>query len=466
MTTNQRWILVLLLGAQFMLAADFTILTVALPEIGTALGFSLDNLQWITTGFALPAAGFTLFFGRAADLYGRRRLFLAGIGLLAVASLVGGLATTPEVLIAARVAQGIATAISVPSGLSLLTTTFPEGPLRRRALGLNGSLLGGGFTAGALLGGLLTDLLSWRWSFLINLPVAVLIIVGTLMLIRNSRTDQRTRLDLPGAVVVTGGLLALVYGITRAGHSGWGDGLTLASFAVAIVLLVGFYFIELRSPNPLAPVRVLRTRSVVWGNVGGLIAIAMGTGISFIMTLYMQNVLQYSAIAAGIALGGPGLFVIAGGMIAPKLIGRIGAPATLSVSMIVQAVAFAVLLFVGEERSYFVLVLVTLAVGFFAHAFSLVSYMVTATSGLPDEEQGLATGLTTMSMQIGITVGIPILSAIAAGRTGAIDPDSPDRGAILDGLHLATLANALILLVGGLLVGLLLRGRRAAPHSV
>lgn len=400
MSGRQKLALAVLLGAQFMLAADFSILTVSLPVIGDSLGFSLDSLQWITTGFALPAAGFTLLFGRIADLFGRRKVFLLGIVLLAAASLVGGFAQSSEVLVAARVAQGVATAISVPSALSLLTTTFPEGPLRQRALGLNGALLGGGFSAGALLGGALTELFSWRWSFLINVPVALLVLVGTLMVIPEGRAGGRTRLDVPGAVTVTGGLLALVFGITTAGHQGWAEPTVSIWLGVAVLLLIAFWFIELKSPNPLAPVRVLKRRTVGWGNFGGFASIAMATAISFTTTLYMQKVLGFSAFTTGVVIGLPGILTIVGGTIAPRLLGRIGAPAVLALSLVVQSAGYAVLLWLNDGDSGVVLVLVALAVGFFGHAYSLVSYMVTATSGLPDEEQGLATGLTTMSMQI------------------------------------------------------------------
>lgn len=216
MTGRMRLVLVVLLLAQFMLAVDFSILNVALPVIGQGLGFSLGGLQWIATAFALAAVSFTLLFGRVADLVGRRRLFLGGMALLGVSSLVGGLATGPEMLMAARVAQGLATAAVTPAGLSLLTASFPEGPLRAKALGLNGALMSAGFTTGAILGGVLTDLLSWRWAFLVNVPVALAVLLVAPAVIAESRPAVRPRLDIPGAVTVTGGLLALVYGLTVA----------------------------------------------------------------------------------------------------------------------------------------------------------------------------------------------------------------------------------------------------------
>ncbi|WP_328308029.1 MFS transporter [Streptomyces sp. NBC_00442] len=459
MTGQQKLALAVLLGAQFMLAADFSILTVSLPVIGDSLGFSLDNLQWITTGFALPAAGFTLLFGRIADLFGRRRVFILGVALLATASLVGGLAQSAAVLVAARVAQGVATAISVPSALSLLTTTFQEGPLRQRALGLNGALLGGGFSAGALLGGALTQLFSWRWSFLINVPVAVLVLIGTLMVIPEAKSRTHTRLDVPGAITVTGGLLALVFGITTAGHKGWAEPAVYIWLVASAALLVTFYFVELKSPNPLAPVRVLKRRTVRWGNFGGFASIAMATAISFSTTLYMQKVLGFSAFTTGVAIGLPGILTIVGGTIAPRLLARIGAPAVLAASLVVQSLAYAVLLWLSDSDSSVVLVFAALAVGFFGHAYSLVSYMVSATSGMPDEEQGLATGLTTMSMQIAITLGIPVVSAVISARTSSLAATESETEAVLGGLHMGVLVNAAFLLASALLVWFFLARR-------
>ncbi|WP_206307789.1 MFS transporter [Streptomyces sp. A0958] len=460
MTGQQKLALAVLLGAQFMLAADFSILTVSLPVIGDSLGFSLDHLQWITTGFALPAAGFTLLFGRIADLFGRRKVFLLGIVLLAAASLVGGLAQSSEVLLAARVAQGVATAISVPSALALLTTTFPEGPLRRKALGLNGALLGGGFSAGALLGGLLTELFSWRWSFLINVPIALFVLIGTLLVIPEGRAAVRSRLDVPGAATVTAGMLALVFGITTAGEQGWAHAEVYLWLAAAVVLLVTFWFVELKSANPLVPVRVLKRRTVRWGNFGGFASIAMTTATSFSTTLYMQKVLDFPALTTGVVIGLPGLLTVLGGTIAPRLLGRIGAPAVLALSLVVQCVGYGVLLLLGGGATTgVVLVLVALSVGFFGHAYSLVSYMVSATSGLPDDEQGLATGLTTMSMQIAITLGIPVISAVIAARTSSLSQESP-TDAMLGGLHAGVLVLSVFLLVSALIVWLFLgRGR-------
>ena len=307
MTTKQKLILTLLIGAQFMLSIDFTILNVALPVLGRDLRLGAAELPWVSTAFALPSAGFTLLFGRLGDLLGRRRLFLAGLALLAAGSLAGGLAPSAGVLLGARFAQGLAAALVIPSALSLLTTTFAEGPLRDRALGLNGSALPAGFIVGSLLGGILTDLLSWRWAFLVNVPVCAVIAAATPAVITDSRQPRRPRLDLPGAVTVTAGLVALVYGITVARQDGWGSAAALGLLAGSVVLLGAFIAIERRSPAPLASPAVLARPTVKWGNLGGLILFSMSWAVIYLMTLYLQDILGFSPLVTGLTFAVPGL---------------------------------------------------------------------------------------------------------------------------------------------------------------
>ncbi|GAA3201923.1 MFS transporter [Nonomuraea helvata] len=454
MTSRQRLILTLLLGAQFMLAVDFSVLNIAVPTIGTDLGFQVGDLQWIVTGFMLPAAGLTLLFGRVADLFGRRRLLLLGLALLGVASLVGGLAQTPGMLLAGRAGQGLATAMATPAAMSLLTTSFPEGPLRQRALGLNGTLLTGGFALGSVLGGVLTGLLSWRWAFLINLPVIVIILAAAPRVLVEAGDRARSRLDVPGAVTVTGGLLSFVYAITAAERDGWGSPVVLATLAVAVVLLVTFWFVELRSPNPLAPVHILKRPSVRWGNFAGLFVIGMTSAVVFQMTLYLQDVLGYEAAASGLAFGGASVAAIIGGLVAPKIIGKLGSKASLVTALGIQGLGLLSLLTVGRSDTGLYIVLAGVSVAFFGHAMGLVSYTVIATSGLPNQEQGLATGLSTMSQQIALTLGIPVLAAVALAGTKA-----GDIAAILDGMHLAVLVGAVASLAAGLLVALFFRDK-------
>ncbi|RZS87529.1 putative MFS family arabinose efflux permease [Motilibacter rhizosphaerae] len=459
LTRRQGLLLVLLLGTQFMLAVDFSILNVALPAVGRGVGLADHDLAWVATAFALPAAGLTLLFGRVADLFGRRSLFLAGLALLAAGSLVGGLAGSPAVLLGARVVQGLAAAMATPAALSLLTTSFPEGPLRRRALGLNGALLSGGFTVGALLGGLLTSALSWRWAFLVNVPVAIAVLAAVPRVVPAGRPEgARPRLDVPGAASVTGGLLALVYGLTSAGRDGWGDPRTLLALAAAAALLAVFVAVERRAAEPLVALPVLRRRTVAWGNTGLFLVFSLESSVVFVMTLYAQDVLGFSALATGLAFGLPGTAAVLAGMVAPRVLGRLGVARTLAVGLLVQGLANAPLLLVGLHRWGLVLLAGVLFAGFFGHVSAIVAATVTATSGLPDDEQGLATGLTTLTQQVGITLGIPLLGAVLTARRGALDA-LPPREALLGGVHAALLVDVVATLAGAVVVGAALRRR-------
>jgi EmrB/QacA subfamily drug resistance transporter len=457
LTGRLKVVLAVLLVAQFTLAVDFSILNVALPLIGDGLGFSLANLQWIATAFALSAAGFTLLFGRVGDLVGRKRVFLAGLALLGLASLAGGLAPTPEILIAARVAQGLATAAATPAGLALLTTSFPEGPLRQKALGLNGALMSAGFTTGAILGGVLTDLLSWRWAFFVNVPVALAVLLVAPAVIEESRPADRPRIDLPGALSVTLGLLALVYGLTQAGEHGWTHPATLAGLLAGAVLLAVFYAVESRAAQPLIPVHVLRKRTVAWGNVLGLLAFVTETSLVYLLTLYLQKTLGFSALAAGVSFACLGLGTVLGGLLAPRVIARASARAALVGGGLLQAAFTAVLLLLGGTPASLWLQLPATFLGGVGNMLVIVGFMVTATAGLPDREQGLATGLASMSQQVGITMGTPIMSAIVtATSAGAVS-----AGAVLHGVRAAVAVNAALVLLGVLVAVAALRGAGA-----
>ncbi|WP_233525882.1 MFS transporter [Actinomadura spongiicola] len=416
-SVRDRLVLLVLLGAGFMLSVDFSILNVALPEVGAGVGLGVQGLPWITSAYALPAAGFTLVFGRLADLFGRRRLFFAGMVLLVGASLLGGFAVNPEMLLTARALQGFATAMTIPATLSLITTMFAEGPLRERVLGLNGALLSGGFTVGALVGGTLVGLLSWRAAFFANVPVAVAILVATPVLIGESKAPGRTRLDLPGAVTVSGGLLAVVYAVIER---------SVPAAVVGVLLLGAFWMIELRSPAPLAPVHILRRPTVKWGNYGGFMIFAMEPAMIFLMTLYLQEVLDLSPLATGLIFGIPGLASVAAGVIAGRVIGRLGGRRVLAAGLAVQGLATVPLIFLGADRAAIVVLVPALFIGFFGHVGAIVAFTVTATSGLPDEQQGLATGLASMTQQVALTVGIPVMGAVAASQSGE-----------LAGIHLA-----------------------------
>jgi EmrB/QacA subfamily drug resistance transporter len=466
MTRRQTLVLILLLGAQFTLAVDFSIMNVAVPVIGRDLGMAQQNLQWIATTFALTAAGFSLLFGRIADLVGARRIFLAGLALLTVASLCGGLVDSSGLLLAARVAQGLATAMVTPAGLALLTTSFPEGPLRDRALGLNGAMLSAGFTFGAVVGGFLTDTLSWRWGFLINVPIGLALLAVAPMLLAKGRSRSGAKLDVPGAVTVSAGLVALVYGISSAGPNGWGSATTLVPLAAGVLLLGLFGLVELRAAEPLAPLRILRLPTVRWGNLGGFVTFIGFTSMIFLLTLYLQQVLGFSPMTTGLIFGVLGVGAFLGGVTAPRWIGVLrGSQNTLVVGLIVQAVSVGTLFFAGDHRSWLLPVLVVAFISSYGHVVSIVGYMVTATSGLPDAEQGLATGITTLTQQISITIGIPIMSSVATARLHSLRGAESLKEATLGGINLAILVNGLLVLTVALVVGAALRRsarRRAA----
>ncbi|WP_414720739.1 MFS transporter [Streptomyces sp.] len=466
MTRRQSLTLVLLLGAQFTLAVDFSIMNVAVPVIGRELDFAAGNLQWIATSFALAAAGLSLLFGRIADIVGARKIFISGLVLLTVASLLGGFTDSAGPLLGARVAQGLATAMVTPAGLALLTMSFPEGPLRDRALGLNGAMLSAGFTCGAIMGGLLTDVLSWRWGFFINVPIGVLLVVAAPLLLKGGSGRRGAKLDIPGAITVSLGLIALVYGISEAGSKGWGNSTTLIALAVGVVLLAVFGWVELHVSEPLAPLRVLRLRSVSWGNLGGFATFIGFTAMIFLLTLYLQEVLGYSPMTTGFTFGALGVGAFLGGVTAPRWIGALGGSQPLLVAgLVAQGVTVGVLFFAGSGRGWLVPVLALAFLSSYAHVTAIVGFMVTATSGLPNEEQGLATGITTLTQQVAITVGIPIMSAIATARTHSLSASHSLRSATLSGINTAILVNGVLVVAIGLLVGTVLLRRRATPAA-
>lgn len=437
------WIVLLLLGAQFMLSVDYSILNVALPQIGAGVHLSVSELPWVLTAYALPTAGFTLLFGRVADLFGRRRMFLTGITLLIASSLIGGIATNAVMLLTARTLQGFSTAIATPAALSLLTTSFSDEKLRARVLGLNGALLSGGFTVGSLVGGTLVGMLSWRWAFLINIPVAVLILVAAPFLLKASTAPKNVKLDVPGAITVTLGLLAFAFGVVN--HN-------VYVLVGGLVLLVVFWLIERQSAAPLAAVSILARPTVKWGNIAGLTVFSMEPALIFLMTLYLQDVLHFSPLTAGLIFGVPGLSSVVAGVIAGRFIARHGYRNVLAVGMLVQTGLTAPLILLGATTGWLWLLLPALFLGFFGHVSAIVSFMVTATSGLPDSEQGLATGLATLTQQVGITIGTPILSGIAA-----------TQAVLLTGIHLALGVNVLITLV---VIALVWTGLRPRPEAV
>lgn len=446
LTTRDKLVLFVLCAAQFMVALDFSVLNVALPVLGPDLGMSPAALQWAVTAFALPSGGFLLFFGRVGDLFGRRRLFLAGLALFGLASLLATLAWDPASFLAGRALQGLGAAAIVPTGMSLLTTTFPEGPLRERALGISGTLLSLGFTVGMVAGGVLTDALGWRSTMALLTLFAVLVLPLAPGLLPESRTPERPRLDVPGAVTVTAGLLAVIYALSTAANRGFGGADVIVTLVAGAVLLVGFVLVESRSPAPLVSLPMLRRRTTAFGNLGGLVTFSMMSTVVFALTLYLQEVLGLSAFATGLVFGGQGVLSVIAGLCVPRVIGRIGARRTLTASLFVQGLCTLALLGLGTGGWSVALATVGVSVASMGHLGVIVSYGVTATSGVPDEEQGLATGLVTSTQQLGVTLGIPLLGVLATTAPR-----------LASGVHTVLLLDALVVLVGAVAVGVGLR---------
>ncbi|MFD4141403.1 MFS transporter [Streptomyces sp. NPDC058572] len=453
---RSRLILFVLCAAQFMVALDFSVLNVALPDLGRDLGLDRSALQWAVTAFALPSGGFLLLFGRIADLYGRRRLFLAGLAVFGAASLLATLAWNPASFLAGRALQGFGAAVIVPTGMSLLTTTFPEGPQRDRALGISGTLLSLGFTIGMVLGGVMTDTLGWRSTMglltlftLIVLPMAPKLLPGSHATGGEGGSTVRSRLDVPGAVTVTGGLLAVIYALSTAAQRGFGGADVRLTLAAGVVLLTAFAIVESRSDAPLVSLPMLRRRTVAWGNLGGLVTFSMMSTVVFVLTLYLQETLGLSAFRTGLVFGVQGVLSVAAGALTPKVLARFGARRTLVFSLLGQGVFVAALLGVGAQSGA-LLATVGVSLASMCHLGAIISYGLTVTSGVPDGEQGLATGLVTTTQQVGITVGIPLLGVLATtGET------------LLAGVRTVLAVDAAVVLLAGIVIAAGLR--RARP---
>lgn len=448
MTTRQRVAVAVLLTANFTLAVDFSVVTVALPYIGADLGFTTANLPWILTAFTLCAAGFTLFFGRVADLFGRKRLFLIGIVLLGVSSLVAGLAGNPVMLLSGRVGQGIATAMVAPAALSLLTTTFAEGPARARVLGLSGALMAAGFTTGAALGGVLTGLVTWRWAFFINVVVAIFVLVAAPFALTDRPAERRPRLDTPGAITITLALIALVYGITTGAQTGWASPATWGPILAAVILFAIFLLIESRIAEPLVAPALLKRSNVAWGNLAGLLAFAAETSLVFPLTLYLQKTLGFNAVTTGLIFAWLGVGTVIGGLIAPKVIGKTSSKAAIIIGFVVEGAATLPLAFVSDSRGWLIPLLIVTFIGGVANLVAIVGYTVTSTASVPSEQQGLASGLITMSQLVGITLGTPVMASLVTAFAAAT---------LLPGIQVAIGINAAICIAAAVLVAVFLR---------
>jgi EmrB/QacA subfamily drug resistance transporter len=467
---NPSLVLALVCLAQFMVVLDATIVNVALPTLQRDLHFSPSSLQWVINSYTLVFGGFLLLGGRASDLFGRKRLFLLGIVVFTAASVLDGLAPSSGFLIAARALQGFGAALVSPAALAIVTTTFPEGRLRTRAMGIWAAIAVGGGAVGMLLGGILTEYASWRWIFFVNIPVGLLAFLFATRFVPESRGPERRGFDLLGAFSVTSGLIVLVYAIVKVQEYGWVSVRTIGLLAVALALLAGFVVTELRSRHPLVRLGIFRTRSLTVANA---VMLSVGGGmfaIFFFATLYVQQILHLSPVQAGLGfLPLTAAIIIASG-IAQQAIGpRISVIPVAVVGMAMAALGLILLSRVSADGSYLSDVLPGILVMGFGLGFTFVPLTLIATTNVAVDDAGLASGLFNTSQQVGGALGLAILSTIAANRTadrlaglGSGATPHEHAQALVSGFHIGFLAGAGLMALGFTLVAVLVRARHVA----
>jgi EmrB/QacA subfamily drug resistance transporter len=467
---DRRWsALALIVTAQFMVILDVAIVNVALPSIKSDLNFSQANLQWVISAYAILFGGFLLLGGRLADLLGRRRLFISGLALFVVSSLLCGIAWSEGSLIVFRGLQGLGGALLAPAALSLLFTTFAEGRERNLALGIYGAASGSGAAAGVLLGGILTSYLSWSWVFFINVPVGIAAIALTPYLLKESRADLVHRqFDLPGALSVTAGLMLLVYATTRAASDGWGASSTVELLIAAVALITAFVVIELRSRSPLLPMRIFRQRTITGANIAMAIVGAVAFSQFFLLTLYLQDVLDYSPVQSGAAFSAFALTVVVMSNVAQRIVGRFGVRPTLTIGLLMSALALAWLTRLPVDGHYFWDLFPAFVLGGAGMGFSFVPVTIASLTGVERSDAGVASGLINTSRQIGGAVGIAAVSAIAATSTSNFaraHAGSVTSGAAFDhGLRVGLYVLTGLLLMGVLIAVSLVRST-PAPNA-
>ena len=416
---RRRWlILSVLVVAQFMVVLDVAIVNVALPTIKNDLHFSEGGLQWVITAYAIVFGGVLLLGGRMADLLGRRRVFMVGMAVFTIFSLLDGLAWSSTSLIAFRGLQGLGAALLAPAALSILTTTFREGRDRNVALGIWGAASGSGGAAGVLLGGALTSALSWSWIFFINVPVGVLVLVISPLLLKESRADLDHRhFDTAGAASITGGLMLLVYALTRASQHGWATAETVGLLAASAALVVAFVVIEMRSPAPLLPLRIFRLRTLTASNITALLLGAAVFSQFFLLTLYMQQVLHYSALKTGVAYIPLTLSIIGFSAISQGLVTRVGIRLVLPVGMALSAAGLVLYAQLPVHGTYFANLFPAFILSGIGLAFAFVPMSIGALTGVRSDDAGVASGLLNTNQQIGGAIGVAIATTIATTYT-------------------------------------------------
>jgi EmrB/QacA subfamily drug resistance transporter len=462
--------LVVVCFAQFMVVLDATVVNVALPSIQGDLAISDTSLQWIVNGYTLMFGGFLLLGGRAADLIGRRRLFIAGVTIFSVASLINGLATSGDMLIGARALQGFGGALVAPAALSIITTTFAEGDQRTKALSAWGAIAAGGAAAGLLLGGVITEFLSWEWVFFVNVPIGIAVVIAALRLVPESRAEGQVRhFDIAGATTVTSGLLVLVYAIVKAETWGWTSANTLGLIGVAVALLAAFVAIELRSKAPLVRLDLFRLRSLATANGVMLLVIAGMYAMFFLSTLYLQNVLGYSALETGVGFLPVSAGIIVGSVLAQQLIRRAGVKPVLVTGMSITAVGLAALAGTTAVDGTYLGLLAGLLPMSIGMGLTFVPLTLVGTTNVETADAGLASGVFNTSQQVGGALGLAVLSTIANDRTASVlagfggSPSPVQQStALVDGFQLAFAIAAVLVAAGAVLTASLLRRRDVA----
>jgi EmrB/QacA subfamily drug resistance transporter len=460
---DRRWIaLILLCVAQFVVVLDASIVNVALPTIGRALDFSESDLPWVVNAYVLTFGGFLLLGGRMADLLGRRRVFMGGLVLFALASLAGGLAANSGQLIAARAVQGLGAAILSPAALSIVTNTFKDGAERNKALGVWGAVAGSGGAAGVLLGGVLTDGLGWEWVLWVNVPIGVIAAAVAPVLLAESRAiGERRHFDVTGAITITAGLSLLVYALVDANNAGWGSARTIVLFVVAVVLLAGFVATERRAVAPLVPFSIFRLRTLTGANVVGVLIGASLFSMFFFISLYMQQVLGYSAIKAGLSYLPLAVSIIISAGIASQLVTTVGFKRVLAIGLALIAVALVWFSQISVDGSFVSDILGPSLLAAVGLGFSFVSSTIAAVSGVSEDDSGLASGLINTTQQVGGALGLAILSAISISVIG----QSHSPAVLTDGFGDAFLAGAGFAVIGLVATLTIIRSSDSRAHT-
>jgi EmrB/QacA subfamily drug resistance transporter len=463
---NANAVLAIVAVAQFMVILDASIVNVALPTIRRDVGFSEQSLSWILNAYTLIFGGFLLLGGRAADRLGRRRLFMAGIGLFAAASLVCGVSQSEGELLVARGFQGLGGAMVSPAALSIILTTFAEGPERNRALAVWGAIAGAGGAVGLLLGGALVQLLSWRWVFFVNVPIGAVVLALAPRIVPESRAESVAKggYDIGGAVTITLGTMSLVFTLIKADSWGWTSGRTIAGFVVAAALSAAFLFIERRHDDPLVPLRIFSNRSLSAADATLLVVVAALFGMFFFLTLYLQQVLGFSALKTGVAYLPLSLTLIASSGVASRFVDRFGPKPILVAGLLISTGGFVVLNTVtghGDYASHVVPAMIILGVGM---GMSFVPVTIAGTSGVAPQDSGLASGLLNTTQQVGGSLGLAILSSIATSRTtSALQTGSALPAALTHGFKGAFIVAAGLCAMGAAFTIVLLPGRQREP---